>query len=233
MKRFFTLIELLIVIAIIAILAAMLLPALNKAREKSREINCRSNLKQLAAVTRFYQNDYDDYFYSGNRSATVTLSNPEWFRDQFAGAYLPAEGTVRRKIFLCNSDRQNQLLEKNGADYTPTTNISYGFNRIRLADRKDKGRNASTTVLLVECAAYVETPMPRGFYFVRNLVLTGVHGQAWPFHGSGCNIAWTDGHVSGLVSRGVKGTKDASQYLYKNILGFDGSAIPELWNPDR
>jgi prepilin-type N-terminal cleavage/methylation domain-containing protein len=58
----FTLIELLVVIAIIGILAAMLFPIFTKAREKSRQVSCINNERQLATAVMMYTHDNMDTY---------------------------------------------------------------------------------------------------------------------------------------------------------------------------
>jgi len=67
--RRFTLIELLVVIAIIAILAGMLLPALQKARDKAKEIDCIGRKKEFFRCIGSYMQDHQGFVPGGKLSA--------------------------------------------------------------------------------------------------------------------------------------------------------------------
>lgn len=153
--RAFTLVELLVVIGIIAILIAILMPALSRAKESARRIQCMSGLRQLGTATMMYTQEFKGRFPDAW----------QWHPKQVAGVW---EGPLIKyhgnsgvpELYSCPSDPP-EARRPNRYPYCYTANwhvffFSKGFS----VDRITEIRRSSEKIMIIdESSETVDDPV--------------------------------------------------------------------------
>jgi len=206
-RRGFTLIEMLVVIALIGILAALLLPALSAARERGREADCISNLRQCGLAVMMYNQHNAEFFPVVHRGTYAAPQPPEkeWWE------YLEPYG-VERKHLLCRSDRHGN--DTTIESYIWNGMFSFGVNRATLRGKDEE------KILVSERGDTPDALLHQG-YPSWHPVETWQENLDADRHGPVSNYLFADGHVSGMIWEETLGDRaagaDSDQHFVRSF----------------
>ncbi len=201
-RRYFTLIELLIVIAIIAILAAMLLPALGKARESARYTACSGQIRSIGTAIQMYVNDYNGYMPANKvpaDGAATIYCYVAYVKDYLKEPRASAPDRVYNKVFFCPSQKVIDFY---------ASNVTYGYNLAffdaygwwggtvkRTQVKADTLKNPSSLLMLGEFASASGATNIGGFWGHYDYIM-GRHNNPGPLVKKGISpVVYVTGHL--------------------------------------